>query len=226
MKRGGYTLIEMLISVAVFSALVIVVLASVATSSSSSAKINALREKTEATRKVVDQISNDFRYLYTDKAVNDNANGNPNFIGFYFIDGVDGLVMLLRYPGTTADGLVRKQYVIEPINGRSTITLQESRLCRVVEPQDNLECERNQNSDLLDLLASQFVLNRAVGPGGYQSRLSGLDIQRANQSSENGYLVIELTVKPVEYQTIPCNSAQAPSGTCYSVRTTLNAGSL
>jgi len=222
----GYTLIEMLISVAIFSALIIIVLATVSSSSSSSARVNSLREKTEATRSVVDQISSDFRYIYTEKTVTD-VEGELFFSGYYIDGNGETLVLLMKLPGQSE--LVRKKYALTRQNGRWTITLEEFRRCTVEVETEVLECPEGESrtTQPLELLPEQFQLNRKSGSQ-YDSFFDGLTPFEASMKNppENGYLELALTIKPTEYGSLDCGDPQVGAGTCYSLRTTLNAGAI
>ena len=71
----GFTLIEMLVAVTIFSGLIILAIGTFARSAISAEKTDALRSKTEAARSVIDQISNDFRYVNgNDFVINSNTN--------------------------------------------------------------------------------------------------------------------------------------------------------
>lgn len=219
----GYTLIEMLISVAIFSALIIIVLATVSSSSSSSARVNSLRGKAEAARSVVDQISSDFRYIYTEKAVTDTE--GLQFVGYYFSGGRDALVLLMKLPGQSE--LIRKKYAFNQRNGRWTITLEEFRQC-TVDDSGILSCsEESSTTQPLELLSEQFQLNRKPGSQ-YDSFFGGLTLLEAlaKDPPENGYLELALTIKPTEYGSLDCDDLQVEAGTCYGLRTTLNAGAI
>ncbi|MEK9167434.1 MAG: prepilin-type N-terminal cleavage/methylation domain-containing protein [Patescibacteria group bacterium] len=216
--RSGYTLIEMLISVTIFSGLLIIVLGVVATSSSSSAKVSVLREKSQATRTLIDQISNDLRYV--DLTANLDADNKGFFID---TSARTSLVMALLLPGADKDiGLVRKEYLIEQFNGHWTLTLREGRDCKrayFLTFDGPNGC--NKKSDKTDLLTSAYSLNQGQLPAQFPSELSGLLVADAKIAEVSPYVSMDLTIKPFD---LTENCDQAESGSCYKVSTKINMG--
>ncbi|OGD63930.1 hypothetical protein A3A71_01945 [Candidatus Berkelbacteria bacterium RIFCSPLOWO2_01_FULL_50_28] len=216
-KKSGYTLLEMLVAVTIFSGLLIIVLGSVASSSSSAARTSVLREKTEAARSLIDQVSNDFRYIYTDTSTGD-TNGGPTFTGYYFT--TNGMVMLLKFPSTSSTEFVRKEYSVKTIDNRLTLAVDENRSCELRGNNNNVHCDPNGRAGERDLLSGQFALNG--GATDFLSDLSGLTIPDGAATEQNGWLKINFTVKPIDYAPLNCeNSTQVPEGTCYEIATTL-----
>jgi len=220
MKLKGYTLIEMLISVTIFSGLLIIVLGVVATSSSSSAKVSVLREKSQATRTLIDQISNDLRYV--DLTANLDAN-NKGFI--VDTSARTRLIMAILLPGADKDiGLVRKEYVIEQFNDHWTLTLREGRECKrayFLTFDGPNGC--NKKSDKTDLLTSAYSLNQGRLPSEFPSELSGLLVADAESAGVSPYVSMDLTIKPVDLS-LDCSDLSVDSGTCYKVSTKINMG--
>ncbi|HUD21136.1 MAG TPA: type II secretion system protein [Candidatus Saccharimonadales bacterium] len=71
--KKGFTLIELLVAVTIFSGLIILAIGAFARSAISAEKTDALRSKTEAARAVMDQVSNDFRYVYANNYTIDSS---------------------------------------------------------------------------------------------------------------------------------------------------------
>lgn len=216
--RPGYTLIEMLISVSIFSGLLIIVLGSVATSSSSSAKVSVLRAKSQTARTLIDQISNDLRYVDTSIEI---KYGDKTEKGY--ILGRDYLILALRLPYTKSDAeLVRKEYVIKTIgdDSRLTITLKEGRGCQKDNNLFFTNCALQSKET--DLLSSAYVLNDSTD---FTSGFAGITVnEAANKYTPpiSPSIGMVFTVKPLEFSNKSCGDLD--SGTCYKVSTRLNMG--
>ncbi len=214
-RVNGYTLIEMLISVTIFSGLLIIVLGVVATSSSSSAKVSVLREKSQAARALIDQISNDLRYVDAKAEFIDN---NTHYKGYVVESSRARLVIALGLPNADSQWpLVRKEYTIETVDSRLTIRLLEKRKCRITN--FVWDCDSAFQSPVTDLLTSAYTLNQEVG---FSSEFSGINVIDAEQLNPkiSPFVSMTLTVKPSDY-TASCSTE---SGTCYKVSTTINVG--
>lgn len=211
----GYTLIEMLISVTIFSGLLIIVLGVVATSSSSSAKVSVLREKSQAARALIDQISNDFRYV--DTSVSLKVGNDPTqYKGFFQTS--EQLVMAMHLPNTDKDvELVRKEYSIKLFNGRNTVTLKEGRGCKAADYLNFDTC--TQESTETDVISSAYVLSQEAP--NFPSEFGGLMVGENSQITP--FVSLVFTIKPTDLIQ-PCS--EADSGTCYKVSTTINVGGL
>mgnify|MGYP001580645432 FL=1 len=213
--KPGYTLIEMLISVTIFSGLLIIVLGAVATSSSSSAKVSILREKSQAARFLIDQISNDIRYI--DTSIELKVDGN-SYNGYMVT--ADRLVMALHLPNTDKNSeLVRKEYQIKLIaNDRMTVMLTEWRHCRLDLGQLLDNCD--QKSEPTDILSSVFILNKDANV--FPSEFGGITVEAAENENPpiSPFLSIVFTIKPVEFKKLSCLNID--NGICYKVSTTLN----
>ncbi|MEK7202527.1 MAG: type II secretion system protein [Patescibacteria group bacterium] len=211
----GYTLIEMLISVTIFSGLLIIVLGTVASSSSSSAKVSLLRDKSQAARSLIDQISNDLRYVDLTANLNNEDQG-------FLIDrsARTSLTMALLLPGKDKDtGLIRKEYKIEQqFNNRLTLTLKEGRGCKRAGYLAFSACD--QESEKTDLLSSAYTLGQETG---FSSELSGLNVLEAEQQTPpiSPFVSMTFSLKPVGLTT----SCSLDPGTCYKVSTTVNMAS-
>lgn len=212
--RPAYTLIEMLISVTIFSGLLIIVLGTVASSSGSSAKVSLLRDKSQAARSLIDQISNDLRYSDLTANLNNNDRG-------FLIDSSSRtyLTMALLLPGKDKDiGLIRKEYRIEQYNNHLTLTLKEGRGCKRAGFLEFNACD--QKSDKTDLLSNAYSLGQEVG---FSSELGGLNVLAAGQQTPpiSPFVSITFTLKPAGMTT----GCSLDSGTCYKVSTTVNMAS-
>lgn len=216
-KTGGYTLIEMLISITIFSGLLIIVLGVVATSSSSSAKVSVLREKSQAARALIDQISNDLRYV--DNGV-EFKDGNDTYKGFVLAEtSKNRLVLALHLPNADPNfPLVRKEYIIQTFNNHLTLTLLENRKCKV-KPDLIWDCDTGLQSLTTDLLSTAYSLNNETN--NFPSEFSGLLVTAAETAKVSPYVSIDLTIKPID---LTSNCSDADSGTCYKVSTKINMG--
>ncbi|MDO8649834.1 MAG: prepilin-type N-terminal cleavage/methylation domain-containing protein [Candidatus Berkelbacteria bacterium] len=212
-SQGGYTLIEMLISVTIFSGLLIIVLGVVATSSSSSAKVSVLREKSQAARGLIDQISNDLRYVDTEAEFTDS---NTRYKG-YVVESTR-LVIALSLPNADPEWpFVRKEYTIETVSNRLTIRLLEERKCKITNFE--WDCNPAFRSPVTDLLDSAYTLNQEAG---FPSEFGGINVVDAEQLNPkiSPFVSITFTVKPSDYTA----SCSAEPGTCYKVSTSINSG--
>ena len=215
----GYTLIEMLISVTIFSGLLIIVLGTVATSSSSSAKVGILREKSQAARALIDQISSDLRYVDLTVQFEDEER---NYQGFSIDSSRTRLILALLLPHEDKDfGLIRKEYRIERFQGHRTLTLKEGRGCKRAESLEFDECD--QKSSKTDLLSTAYSLNQEQLPGAFPSEFSGLTVGAAENAGVSSYVSIDLTIKPSDLN-LNCSADQVNPGTCYKVSTKVNMG--
>lgn len=228
-KQRGYTLIEMLVSVSIFSGLLIIVLGTVASSSSSSAKVSLLRDKNQAARALIDQISNDFRYVdkaavFEDKVVlpcKTRQDGSCLYQGYSIAP--NRLVLALHLPNTDpATQIVRKEYNIEVISSRLTLTLREGRQCRI-NVSSILICDQQSNPIPIDLLSTAYVLNDGLAD--WPSSFGGLTVDQGQGATPSitPFLTISLTIKPVGFRSLSCRDIDP--GNCYKVSTTLSLGS-
>ena len=207
----GYTLIEMLISVTIFSGLLIIVLGVVATSSSSSAKVSVLREKSQAARALIDQISNDFRYA--DTSISLKVDSDPTEYKGYFMTS-ERLVLAMHLPNTAKDSeLVRKEYNIGSFNSRTTVTLTEARGCKAVDYLNFNSCD--QKSTQTDVLSSAYVLSQEAP--NFSSEFGGLMVGENPQVTP--FVSLVFTIKPFD---LAQACSEADSGSCYKVSTTIN----
>jgi type II secretory pathway pseudopilin PulG len=226
-------LLEMLIAVAIFSGLVIMILGIFIRTTSSSARVNVLREKSEAARSAISRITNDFRYIYYDSPITlgDPANQNHRFTGYYFIKaaGFDDLVMVLRYPGATDQQLVVKRYSTTSdslLPQSRSLTVREWRDCQL----ENISgvptmfignCANYDSTAYQAVLGDQFVLDNDIS----KPIFSGVEPGNTGFST-TPYLRIALNLKPVDYADTLCDEDGVPLGSCYKVETSLGAGGL
>ncbi len=229
MTKPGFTLLEMLISVAIFSGLVILILSIFVRTASSQARVNVLREKSEVARSAMSRIKNDFQYLYMDKAVTlgDPGDNGRVFKGYYIDNstGSNDVVMLLKYPNKGDGQFVYKRYSTERtgVASRSrTFNIREFRDCSV---------DANGNLFLTTTTSAcrfNSVTNQSVLPEGYllddRTVFSGLEPD-ANPL-RTGFLKLALNIKPAEYEAAYCSASSVPDGACYKVETILTAGGI
>lgn len=221
-QQPGYTLIELLVAITIFSAVMIISIATFARSATSAVRSNALRERTEATRALVDQISNDTHYVDTSTLVTQEGETPANYKGFGNLDinplNSQKFVLVLRYPGEAATDLVRKVYEVKEQDGQMTLLVRENRGCRIdvgkltcVSPPLGQEEPQNllSNKFSLDSLDTSKPIFRVF------------DELAAAAAGTSAYLQLALTIKPIDYAQVPCNDDQMPAGVCYSVQTTL-----
>jgi len=219
-RKGGYTLLELLISVSIFSGLVILILGTFVRSTSSSAQVSVLREKSEVARSLMSQVKNDFHYVYmTD--FKDTSNG-PTYRGYHV--GADQLIMLLRFPNGTDNQLVRKEYTASAIPGSQSksadFMLKESRNCSL-DQNKLLNCPLNNGIDSVSILPEGFVLNYDQLN---EPVFGGLNVDTTIPTAPTGYLKVQLTIKPSDHLAEYC--AEVEKGTCYKVETILAAGNI
>ena len=215
----GYTLIEMLISVTILAGLLIIVLGTVAASSSSSAKVGSLREKTELARSLIDQISNDLNYIDTKATF---TIGDKVYSG-YLLEP-NRLILVLHLPKTDRQTeLVRKEYrmVLEQPQQRLTLKLSEGRQCQLVIG-DDLDCDKNtsESAETIDLLPEAYSLIQETRL--FESTFGGIGVLEARVKSPpiSPYITLAFTIKPVDV----VSTCTADPGTCYKVSTTFNVG--
>lgn len=230
LKKPGYTLIEMLITITIFSGLLVLVLGSFASTSSSSAKVNTLRNKSQAARKIVDQITNDFRFVDVNQKFKESSNfgdcepldpiqpGSCLYGGFLM--NADRLLMVMKYPNDI--NLVVKEYNLSLVSERMTITLKESRDCTISLVGSQLSCPNSSSSAVTDILSDKYVVSKENG--GFSSAFGGLTTHGAKTKvpAVTPYVSIVLTIKPFDQNSIPCSST---SGVCYKLETKLTTGS-
>lgn len=193
--KKGFTLIELLVAVTIFSGLVILAIGAFARSAISSERTDALRDKTQAARSVIDQIGNDFRYVYIDNNKQEH---------FSYSDTTKELKLTLRYPD---DSLVLKTYQYDFSAG--TIKVGETRCPNKLSL---LGCENYPT-------ASQVMLD----PGYLVVSPTPEDVFKVVPSSATvkGYLVIAITIKPVDAtQVTELSHCDANPGICYTLQTT------
>lgn len=226
--RPGFTLLEMLVSVAIFSGLVVLILAVFVRTASSQARVNVLREKSEVARSTMARLTNDFQYLYKEKPVTlgDPVDLNKTFSGFYLIDGsgFDDVGMVLKYPNKTDSQLVFKRYRTQNTGGTTasrsrTIDVREFRDCRFDPVDGKMYLTRCGGY-------AQSPVYSKVLPDGYllddRPIFTGLEPNPASQRT--GFLKIALTIKSADFESVFCASSAVPKGTCYKVETVLTAG--
>lgn len=235
-RRPGYTLIELLISVLIFSAIIVLAIAAFARSVSSGSHSNVVRAQVQAARAVTDQLTNDLHYIdTTDQPSSLKSGCGPvatTFIGVRLGGsfGCDEAELLLKYPGATGAGdLVWRLYSAQTLNNRASLYVSELRgvsvctagsakvIATVVSPCTAATPPTTPS----DLLSSSYV---ADGLGGLTPVFSGLDVLAAQTAQTTPYIKLHFDLKPAS------NSAQAcstlASGTCYTLDTTVIPGAI
>lgn len=205
-ERAGFTLLEVLISITIFSGIMILAMAAFARTATSSNAASVLRNKTEAVRSVVDRISTDFHYL----SINQDAQYcTPSascsaYRGYLLnpVAGVNSLVLALRYPG---DQYVRKTYTVSG-GSVTTLTVLEERGCAA----DFTSCSNSGSSQAV--LDGKYQLDANDTPV-----FDGRPYRYGDNGLQTGYVRLTITIKPVD-MTGTC--AASPTS-CYTVSTTL-----
>ena len=220
MTKPGFTLLEMLISVAIFSGLVILILSIFVRTASSQARVNVLREKSEVARSAISRIKNDFQYIYMEKPVTlvDMSGAESVFKGYYFT-GFNDLVMLLKYPNKGETGYAFKRYTTEKdgTNFSRTLKVREFRDCEFINGKFRLDsCDYDSGMSMSLLPDGYYIDDRTV--------FSGLEPDENPLST--GYIKLALNIKPAEYVKQYCNHPSVPDGACYKVETILTAGGI
>jgi len=230
MTKAGFTLLEMLISVAIFSGLVILILSVFVRTASSQARVNVLREKSEVARSAMNRVTNDFQYLYLDHTVTirdgDTAEQNKRFKGFFSPSLGHQVSLLLRYPNKTGDNqLVYKRYRAENTGGGSksqSFSVREYRDCTLLDSGTDKEMylERcaTDSGDYHSVLPEGFLLDDRVSEQVFTVLEPDFNPVRT------GYLKVALNIKPAEFINSFC--ASTTKGTCYKVETILTAGGI
>lgn len=235
-KRPGYTLLEMMVSVLIFSGLIILAIAAFARSASSGTRSNSVRVKVEAARSVIDQLTNDFHYVDTVDQVasfKTTCGGTSEpFIGLRLGGslGCDEAELLLKYPGATGNGdLVWRLYSAQTLGGRPSIYVYEQRglsvcndgsgniITNVINPCTSIIAPTTP----ADLVKKDFV---ADGLGGLTPVFSGQDIANAKIGNVTPSVKIHFVMKPASYTSQSCDALA--EGTCYTLDTTVIPGSI
>ncbi len=221
--RPGFTLLEMLISVAIFSGLVILILSIFVRTASSQARVSTLREKSEVARSAMSSLTNDFQYAYHGREVVVLNRFNGGAINGFRVE-TNTVGLLLRYPNKSETDLVFKQYRARPIGGSKSAQLEveEFRGC-AVQPNGQLQLENDcrdsaNTNGYRQILPDGFLLDDRTS----YPVFSGLSPDP--DSALTGYAKIELTIKPADFSDYNCHQSAVPVGTCYKVGTILTAG--
>ncbi|HSX42136.1 MAG TPA: type II secretion system protein [Candidatus Saccharimonadales bacterium] len=237
-SRRAYTLIELLVSVLIFSGLIVLAIAAFARSVSSSSQSNVVRAQVQAARSVTDQLTNDLHYVDTvdQPASLKSSCGSPASIftgvrlGNAF--GCDEAELLLKYPGATGAGdLVWRLYAAQTLNNRPSVYVYELRGLSVCTPlgggnpvvaSQTAPCAAaSPPATPADLLSSAYV---ADGLGGLTPVFSGLDIAAAKSATASPYVKIHFDLKPAGDAAQTC--ATLGAGTCYTLDTTVVPGAI
>lgn len=209
-RQAGFTLLELLIAVTIFSGMIILAFGAFARSASTAAQSNSVRERTEAARSVVDQISTDFRYLAETESPagcpsvpNDPPNGVwKGFCLDAAAQGLNSVHLLLQYPNESS--YVGKTYFVTNSDNNFALKVAEKRGCFTVN--DCPPLIENAKT----ILSSNYLLdNQDVFSGQAQTPIQG------------GFLRLKLAIKPAAV-TSRCDDLEL--GACYELSTTLVPG--
>jgi prepilin-type N-terminal cleavage/methylation domain-containing protein len=210
-KSRAFTLVELLVAVAIFSGVVVLTLGAFARSADSSIRSSAVRERTEAARSIVDRIGNDLRYTYTDKPFASgptecSATGLDAY-GLNFND--DCLIVLLRYPGESATRLVLHKYERKSVNGKVSVYLEEADGCRVTNaPVKEIICDPERSGQESDVISDKFIVDDE------EPLFSGVSPASAMLGNITALINVSVTVKAVG-----TGSCTVMPGSCYSINT-------
>lgn len=215
-NKPGYTLLELLIAITIFSALIIVSVGIFARTVTSSAKSNVSRQKTEAARSVIDQISNDFRYVLNTQTPFD-CNKFPPTTGTwrgFCVDSIgDALYMLIKYPGDST--YTAKAYTVNATSTDAQISVLQQRGCT-----DATTCSISTSTPS-SLLGSAYSFDASQIFSGTADILDTTNSVNPTAIITKGSLSISLAIKPAGLGKL-CSELDA--GTCYQLSTTLVPG--
>lgn len=237
-RKPGYTLIELLISVLIFSGLIVLAIAAFARSVSSSSQSNVVRAQVQAARSVTDQLTNDLHYVDTvdqPASLKSSCGASAStFIGVRLgnVFGCDEAELLLKYPGATGSGdLVWRLYAAQTLNNRPSIYVYELRSLSICTPvggtnpvvaSSTAPCTAaTPPATPADLLSSSYV---ADGLGGLTPVFSGLDTLSSQSATASPYVKIHFDMKPASDVAQSCSILGA--GTCYTLDTTIIPGAI
>ncbi|MBI4948457.1 type II secretion system protein [Candidatus Berkelbacteria bacterium] len=213
----GFTLIEVLVSIAIFSGLIILSIGVFARSANSANKSNAVREQTQVTRSIIDQIANDLRYVDI-KTHPPFCTENLEYLGFCYRDAEKDLSLLLKYPGDSNYTVKKYRFAI---NGR--VRVAEVRDCEIIDELSGIDSNTVTNCPLTraaigdgsNLNQGQYLIDYGLTKMTVTHKLS--------TSSLSGSVAIDVTTKDAEL-TQCFASGQTTSGRCYNLRTTIVPG--
>lgn len=221
-RLRGFTLLELLIAVAIFSGLAVLALGIFARSASSSLKTAESRARTEVTRSIVDRITSDLRLTdSTQTLTNVHEQVSPacksgaisiEVKGYDFQENC--LVMVLNFPSDPEGEYVWKMY--ERTADSGAIIAREKRGCTAVSRggQLRLSCPQNSggSSELIGAESDQFTSEDLSFTG-----LNPLQAE-TERTVTIPFLQMSLTIKPKGLaQTCIESSSQ-----CYTVSTTIS----
>lgn len=212
-KRSGFTLIELLVSVTIFSGLVILAIGAFARSAISAEKTDALREKTSAARSIVDQIGNDFRYIYTDPSTQKEA--------IELFDGGTKAIMVIKYPDNS---FAKREYYYNSGDSPASVTFGELRCSNF----DTCNDPNNTPTSYSNILSEKY---RILPPTPEKPLFDAAYTQAKTSTTDaiKGYLSIDLSIVPasssVEMIDGTDHGCSTEPGDCYQLQTTFTSGS-
>jgi type II secretory pathway pseudopilin PulG len=222
-KRKSFTLLELLVAVAIFSGLAILTLGIFARSAASSLKSGETRRRTEVARSVIDRITNDLRYVYLNEQItNEQGQGNcvqagGEFVGYDFSDSC--LKIVLKYPRST--DYVYKVFNIEPTGD---ITLKEHRGCTVRTQGNSRVLSCAESSPAVSILSNGYKVETGLIGIPFFSGSNPKDASAPTPPTvpHSPFIRLSFTFKPIDITAI-CTSAEVRAK-CYSVSTTITTG--
>lgn len=207
----AFTLIEILVSIAIFSGLIILSIGVFARSANSANKANDVREQTQVTRSIIDQIASDLRYV--DLKTNPPFCGNTLILGFCSLNNKE-LRLLIKYPG---DSLYTAKLYTVNANAAGRVRVSEKRECEVTDS------DENSNNDCPKTLAD-FGSPNNINTGRYliDDATTAFNVT-AKQSdlTTSGSVSISITTKSSDK--IDCTNLKSGER-CYNLKTTIVPG--
>lgn len=207
----AFTLIEILVSIAIFSGLMVVSIAIFARSATSSTQANAVREQTQVARSVIDQIANDMRYVDRTKSLVDlDCEVIPvgsAWTGFCPVISLpDSLRLVIKYPGQSLHTI--KTYYLTSSDTPDTYQLlvTEKRDCDLTVPASCLPTQAGQS-----VLTSGYSLEYPVSESLFDAQ--------PKRGSSSAFAKLSVTVKPSSVE-----KCADDAGSCYQLTTTLVPG--
>lgn len=209
-KRAGFTLLELLVAITIFSGMIILAFGAFARTANSAAQSNTVRERTEAARSLIDQISTDFRYVVeTETPAGCLAPPQVPVGGVWkgfclnpVSQALNSVHLLIQYPNETT--FVGKTYFVTTVGSNFTVQVAEQRDC--VSAND---CAATIVGAKTSLTTTYVLDDQNVFSGQAQTPLG------------DGFLRLSLTIKPAG-TAAKCN--QISTGSCYKITTTLVPG--
>jgi len=227
-SRAAYTLIELLVAVAIFASLTLLTFAVFTRSAASATKADELRAKTQAARSAVNVISHDFEFLSKKVWIDQTISPAITYTGFWLDSTLaekPEAILALEYPDSKNGFITRRAYQFNKTEG--TLTVSEYRNCFIIGQHINCDWATG-SSPATSIIDSDYWVNFEDDlNNNYASYFDGLTVNEAQSKTppQTGWLKIQLTLKPKTIaKDLPCSAPTVPSGTCYTITTTLSPG--